>query len=272
MKIMLESNSVLFAMRARRLRQPILIIVHIITLLACLGALALAQAPSPTPPPAPASPTGSAWADMISALIGHAGALIPLLQNELEGPLLPWLERLSWGLAAVVFTFTFARMWRESSGAGADLFWWFGRAVICLALMGSGPALISRLDAIGQSIAWGGSDGRSSVLYRFYDNQRKSLRRVLAMGQRRTEEYGVGERSEERNCKSASDTYRIDEGDKIPATSMRRSLRSEPARSSTMDMSERYLICFAGNGSRRCVIWAFSARTPLLSSLFSARV
>src|SRR5215831_2234578 len=162
-------------MRARRLRQPILIIAQIITLLACLGALALAQGPSPTPPPAPASPTGSAWADMISALIVHAGALIPLLQNELEGPLLPWLERLSWGLAAVVFTFTFARMWRESSGAGADLFWWFGRAVICLALMGSGPALISRLDAIGQSIAWGGSDGRSSVLYRFYDNQRKSF-------------------------------------------------------------------------------------------------
>jgi len=81
------------------------------------------------------------------------------------GQLLVSLERLSWGLAAVVFTFTFARMWRESSGAGADLFWWFGRAVICLALMGSGPALISRLDTIGQAIAWGGSDGRSSVLY-----------------------------------------------------------------------------------------------------------
>jgi hypothetical protein len=162
-------------MRARRLRQPILIIAQIITLLACLGALALGQAPSPTPPPAPATPAGSSWADMISVLIGHAGALIPLLQNELEGPLLPWLERLSWGLAAVVFTFTFARMWRESSGAGADLFWWFGRAVICLALMGSGPALISRLDTIGQAVAWGGNDGRGSVLYKFYDSQRKSF-------------------------------------------------------------------------------------------------
>src|SRR5262249_46254838 len=36
------------------------------------------------------------------------------------------------------------------------------------------------------------------------------------------------------------------------ATSMRQSLRSEPARSSTMNMSERYLICCGGNGSRRC--------------------
>src|SRR5262245_40926554 len=143
-------------MRARGPRQPILIITQIITLLACLGALSLAPAPSRTPTPAPATPAGSAWADMISALIGHAGALIPLLQNELEGPLLPWLERLSWGLAAVVFTFTFARMWRESSGAGADLFWWFGRAVICLALMGSGPAILSMLDTIGPANAWGG--------------------------------------------------------------------------------------------------------------------
>src|SRR6266498_1053083 len=162
-------------MRTRRLRQSILVIAQIITLLVCLGALAPAQAPSPTPTPAPVTPPGSAWADMISALIGHAGALIPLLQTELEGPLLPWLERLSWGLAAVVFTFTFARMWRESSGAGADLFWWFGRAVICLALMGSGPAIISRLDTIGQAVAWGGNDGRSSVLYKFYDSQRKSF-------------------------------------------------------------------------------------------------
>src|SRR5262245_38883203 len=162
-------------MRTRRLRQSILFIAQIITILVCVGALALAQAPSPTPPPAPATPQGSAWADMISALIGHAGALIPLLQNELEGPMLPWLERLSWGLAAVVFTFTFAHMWRESSGAGADLFWWFGRAVICLALMGSGPTIISRLDTIGQAIAWGGNDGKSSVLHRFYDTQGKSF-------------------------------------------------------------------------------------------------
>src|SRR5262249_28562512 len=154
----------------------VLIITQLITLLVCLGILALAQAPGPTPPPAPATPAGGSWADMISGLIGRAGALIPLLQQELEGPLLPWLERASWGLAAVVFTFAFARMWRENAGAGVDLFWWFGRAALCLALMGGGPAFINTLDTIGQEIAWGGSDGRSSsVLYKFYENQRKSF-------------------------------------------------------------------------------------------------
>jgi hypothetical protein len=113
---------------------------------------------------------------MISALIGQAGALLPLIQRELEGPLLPWLERLAWGLAAVIFTFTFARMFRENAGAGDDLYWWFGRVVMCLALMGSGPALIERLDTIGQAVAWGGSGSSGdSVLYKLYKDQRNSF-------------------------------------------------------------------------------------------------
>jgi hypothetical protein len=113
---------------------------------------------------------------MISALIGQAGALLPLIRQELEGPLLPWLERLAWGLAAVIFTFTFARMFRENAGAGEDLYWWFGRVVMVLALMGSGPALIERLDTIGQAVAWGGSgSSENSVLYKLYNDQRKSF-------------------------------------------------------------------------------------------------
>jgi len=161
-------------MRARRLRQVLLIITQITTVIACLGMLTLAQAPAPSPSPAPAA--GRAWGDMISALIGQAGALLPLIQQELEGPMLPWLERLAWGLAAVIFTFTFARMFRENAGAGDDLYWWFGRVVMCLALMGSGPALIERLDTIGQAVAWGGSGSSgNSVLYKLYNDQRKSF-------------------------------------------------------------------------------------------------
>jgi hypothetical protein len=108
-------------------------------------------------------------------LIGRAGALIPTLQNEIEGPLLPWLENLSWWLAVLVIIFGFARLWRENSGAGADLFWWFGRIAVILALAGSGPSIVSKLDAIGQEIAWGGSGSANNVLYRFYSNHRNSF-------------------------------------------------------------------------------------------------
>jgi hypothetical protein len=108
-------------------------------------------------------------------LVGRAGALMPMLQNEIEGPLLPWLENLSWWLAVLVIIFGFARLWRENAGAGADLFWWFGRIAIIFALAGSGPAIVSKLDAIGQELAWGGSGSSGSVLYRLYNNHRNSF-------------------------------------------------------------------------------------------------
>jgi hypothetical protein len=164
-------------MRASKLRLSTLSIQQIAAAIVCLSLPMLAQTPTPTPSTAPANPTGNGLSDIFRALIGHAGALIPLLQSEIEGPLLPWLEKLSWTLAALVIMFGFARLWRENAGAGVDVFWWFGRVGIIFALMGTGPIIINTLDTIGQEIAWGGSNenGDTVVLHRFYDNQRKSF-------------------------------------------------------------------------------------------------
>jgi hypothetical protein len=162
-------------MRTGKLEQSILSILRVTAFIGCLSLSALAQTPSPTPSPAPTSPAGSSIPQFFDKLIGRAGALIPMLQNEIEGPLLPWLENLSWWLAVLVIIFGFARLWRENAGAGADLFWWFGRIAIIFALAGSGPAIVSKLDAIGQEIAWGGSGNSDSILYRFYKNHRNSF-------------------------------------------------------------------------------------------------
>ena len=162
-------------MRTSNFKQSILSILRITAFIGCLSLSALAQTPSPTPSPTPASPAGSSLPQFFDKLIGRAGALIPMLQNEIEGPLMPWLENLSWWLAVLVIIFGFARLWRENSGAGADLFWWFGRIAIIFALAGSGPTIVSKLDAIGQEIAWGGSGNSDSVLYRFYKNHRNSF-------------------------------------------------------------------------------------------------
>src|SRR6266540_1374111 len=162
-------------MRTSKFKRSTLSILRIAAVAGCLSLSAFAQAPSPTPSPAPANPAGSSLPQFFDKLIGRAGALIPMLQNEIEGPLLPWLENLSWWLAVLVIIFGFARLWRENSGAGADLFWWFGRIAIIFALAGSGPAIVSKLDVIGQEIAWGGSGNNNSVLYRFYNNHRKSF-------------------------------------------------------------------------------------------------
>src|SRR5499433_4027805 len=162
-------------MRTRKIKWSTLSALQIAAVVGCLSLSAFAQTPSPTPSPVSASPAGSSLLQFFDNLIGRAGALMPLLQNEIEGPLLPWLENLSWWLAVLVIIFGFARLWRESAGAGADLFWWFGRVAIIFALAGSGPAIVSKLDAIGQEIAWGGSGSNSSVLYRFYSNHRNSF-------------------------------------------------------------------------------------------------
>ena len=78
-------------------------------------------------------------------------------------------------LAALIMMFSFARLWRENNGAGADVFWWFGRLAVCLALLGSGPFIINYLNSIGKQIAQGNELIGDSALSRFYHSQRDSF-------------------------------------------------------------------------------------------------
>lgn len=145
-----------------------LLILQIVTILVCTSLHAIAQTTAPTPLPPTVS--GPSFSDSLGTLATRARQLLPIIRSELEGPLLPWLEDVSWGVAVLVIFAGFARIWRENSGAGADLFWWFARVGIIFALMGSGPTLVSRLSEIGQGIAIGG-DGQA-VLNKFYRSQR----------------------------------------------------------------------------------------------------
>jgi hypothetical protein len=158
-------------MHARRLRQAILTIAQIFTLLASLEALATAQAQNPAPPPA--APGGRTFSENLAAVANRATLLLPVIQNEVEGPLLPWLETFAWGLAALVIFGAFAKLWRENAGAGVDLFWWFARLGVIFALMGSGPLLIDRMAEIGQRLAFGEDGG--AVLGKFYVQQRNNF-------------------------------------------------------------------------------------------------
>jgi len=166
-------------MRAGKFGQSLPLTLQITIAIVCLGLPALAQQPAPTPPPAIVNPAsqpsagGNTLSELFARLSIRAAELIPALQNEIEKPMLGWFENLSYALAAIIILFSFARLWRENSGAGADVFWWFGRLAVVFALMGSGPLLIDKLNGIGQEIASGG-DG-DSVLARFYVQQRNSF-------------------------------------------------------------------------------------------------
>lgn len=160
-------------MRILLLKRTLLATLHLATISLCLCLPALAQSPGPTPAPTPSG--GKTLSENIAGLAQRAGEMIPKLQTELESPLLSWFETISIVLAALIVMFSFARLWRENNGAGADVFWWFGRLAVCLALLGSGPFIINYLNSIGKQIAQGNELTGDSALSRFYRAQRDSF-------------------------------------------------------------------------------------------------
>ncbi len=159
-------------MRSRALKQACLAAIQIIAVIVSLSAPLRAEAPRPTPTPAPAptTPPTASFSQALASMASRASDLLPVIRNEIEGPLLPWLERTSLLLAGLVMIAAFARLWRENAGAGADLFWWFARLGVIFALVGSGPKIIDGMFVVGREIAVG-TDG-SSPLFQFYVKQR----------------------------------------------------------------------------------------------------
>jgi hypothetical protein len=104
--------------------------------------------------------------DQMQLMNRRSTQLIQFLQSEVVVYFSQWTERMAQILAALLILFSFMRVWRENSGHGANLFWWFGRLAICLGLIGASPAIINDLYDIGKDIAEGSSG--NSVLARFY--------------------------------------------------------------------------------------------------------
>lgn len=162
-------------MRTPAFKQTILAVLQLAVISLCLSFPALAQSPAPSPTPVGTPSSGRTLSENIAGLVQRAGEMIPRLRAELESPLLSWFETLSIVLAALITMFSFARLWRENNGAGGDVFWWFGRLAVCLALLGSGPFLINYLNSIGKQIAQGNELIGDSALSRFYHAQRDSF-------------------------------------------------------------------------------------------------
>src|SRR5215207_2253306 len=81
--------------------------------------------------------------DQMQMMNRRAASLIQFLQSEVVAYFSQWSERMSQVLAGLIILFSFLRIWRENSGRGSNLFWWFARLGICLGLIGSGPWLIN---------------------------------------------------------------------------------------------------------------------------------
>jgi hypothetical protein len=110
----------------------------------------LAQTPTPSPP-TPPSDAGQSSAQ-IQKLMDLVRELIPYVRRQIERPLLDKFSFIAMILASIILLFSFIRVIRENDGASTELYYWFGRAIICMSLFAVAPFIISYLYKAGRTL------------------------------------------------------------------------------------------------------------------------
>ena len=127
------------------------------TRIAIFGVL-LILAPSPTlaqtPTPSPLTPPSEAGqpSAQIQKLMDLVRELIPYVRRQIERPLLDKFTFIAMILVSIILLFSFIRVIRENDGASTELYYWFGRAIICMSLFAVAPFIISYLYKAGRTL------------------------------------------------------------------------------------------------------------------------
>ena len=105
-----------------------------------------------TPPPiTPPSEAGQPSAQ-IQKLMDLVRELIPYVRRQIERPLLDKFSFIAMILGSIILLFSFIRVIRENEGASTELYYWFGRAIICMSLFAVAPYIISYLYKAGRTL------------------------------------------------------------------------------------------------------------------------
>jgi hypothetical protein len=156
-------------MSEKVLRNNLFIAIANVVLLLLGGQNIYAQTPGPAAP---------SLSDSIARLSLKAAQLLPYLQYEVLSRIQDWVYGLAVTLAVLVLLFGFLRLWRENSGGGSNLIFFFVRSLFFFGLVGSSVWIIGQMAATGIQIAEGdeirGGAGRS-MLFEFYKAQRDSF-------------------------------------------------------------------------------------------------
>ena len=103
---------------------------------------------TPTTPPSTAGQPSA----QLQKLLDMVRQLVPYIRRQVERPLLEKLTFLAMILSSIVLLFSFIRIIRENDGASTELYFWFGRAVFCMALFAIAPSVISTLYKVGRTL------------------------------------------------------------------------------------------------------------------------
>jgi len=88
----------------------------------------------------------------LQKLLDMVRELVPYIRRQVERPLMEKFTFLAMILTSIVLLFSFIRIIRENDGASTELYFWFGRAVFCMALFAVAPSVISTLYKIGRTL------------------------------------------------------------------------------------------------------------------------
>jgi hypothetical protein len=114
----------------------------------------LAQTANPSPTPSPFTPPSEAGlpSAQVQKLMDLVRELVPYIRRQVERPLMQKFNFLGMILASIILLFSFIRVIRENDGASTELYYWFARAIICMALFAVAPYIVSSLYKIGRTL------------------------------------------------------------------------------------------------------------------------
>src|SRR5829696_1928068 len=114
----------------------------------------IAQTGGPSPTPSPFTPPSEAGlpSAQIQKLMDLVRELVPYVRRQVERPLMQKFSFLGMILASIILLFSFIRVIRENDGASTELYYWFGRAIICMSLFAVAPYIISYLYKAGRTL------------------------------------------------------------------------------------------------------------------------
>lgn len=104
---------------------------------------------SPTPPPGSAGP---GLRGELLRLVETARGLVPTIRRMIEKPMMPLLMRIAWILASFILALSLLRILRENNGASVEFYYWIGRAIFFLFLIGISPFIVFYLSKAGNSL------------------------------------------------------------------------------------------------------------------------
>lgn len=107
---------------------------------------------TPGTQPTPTPSNGASLRSQMVRLVDAARELIPTIRRLVEKPMLPLMIKLAWILASFIMVISYLRILRENNGLSMDFYFWTGRAIFFMFMIGVSTSMVFYLARAGTYI------------------------------------------------------------------------------------------------------------------------